>query len=272
MPTFVTQDGVSIAFSDEGAGAPVVLVPGICCSRNWWSRQAALTERFRVVSPDLRGVGRSERVRHGHRISRYGADLAELLEQLDLREVVLVGWSMGCSVALAMVELVGQERLAGLVLVEGSPRLLNDLVWAYGVADLDEGLRMRAALRDDWDAVSEALIRDMFSLPGRDPNADDLLADLRDVDPDSVARLFWDHLNQDWRDVLPTIAVPTLVLAGGASKIGDSVGAATYLKTAIPDARLSVFEIAGHALFREQPDRFNSMLADFAHVCVGHHR
>jgi len=193
---------------------------------------------------------------------RYATDVSELIESLDLREVVVVGWSLGFSVALALVEFAGQERVSGLVLVEGSPRLLNDSHWRLGVADIEEGTRMRDAFRDDWEHTIEALVREIVG-HAPDPDLVGLLGDARRADPDATARLFWDHLNQDWRDVLPTVRVPTLVVAGSASRIGDSVGAARYTAAAVPNARLEIVEGAGHALFREQPDRFNALVDEF---------
>lgn len=261
MASLTTRDEAAIAFADEGAGPALVLLPGICCSRRWWSLQvAALSGAHRVVTIDFRGVGESPPVSHGHRVARYSADVAELIEALDLRDVVLVGWSLGFSVTLGLLELAGQERLAGLVLVEGSPRLLNDPGWTLGIADLEQAVRMRAALRDEWEATITALLGDMSGRPG----ARELLADALRVDPGSAAQLFWDHVNQDWRDVLGTITLPTLVIAGTDSTVGDSVAAARYTADAITGARLELFAGAGHAVFREQPERFSSMLAEFA--------
>src|SRR5436190_778098 len=140
MPSVRTSDGATIAFTDEGSGRPVVLVPGICCSRRWSDPQrVALRAAHRVVAVELRGIGASPRVEHGHRVARYAADVSELIESLSLRGVVVVGWSLGFSIALALADFAGQERISGLVLVEGSPRLLNDSHWTLGVADIEEG-------------------------------------------------------------------------------------------------------------------------------------
>src|SRR5687768_6510096 len=99
---------------------------GICCSQRWWQRQREeLAGQLRLVSIDLRGIGGSAHVVHGHRVARYSADVAELIARLDLRGVVLVGWSLGASLSLGLVELAGEERLSGSAsphLTSGRPR------------------------------------------------------------------------------------------------------------------------------------------------------
>jgi non-heme chloroperoxidase len=268
-PSFTTTDGATISFSDVGEGRPLLFVPGICCSRRWWNRQTgSLAGPLRAIATDLRGLGASPPVRHGHRIARYGADVAELMEHLNVHDAVLLGWSVGSSASLSLVELAGQDRLAGLVLVEGSASLLNGPDRQLGIADPDEGMRMREAFGDAWEETVTALVADMFAQPAGDPELPELLADALSSDPEATARLFWDHLNQDWRDVLRTIRVPTLVVAGSASSIGESVGAANHMAAAIPDARLEVFTGAGHALFREQPERFNELVKGFTSECA----
>jgi len=129
---------------------------------------------------------------------------------------------------------------------------------------------MAARLRHDFEAAVEDLVCSSFTRPDDEPALPLLLEDARRCNPASQARLFWDHFNQDnqdWRDVLGTISVPTLVVAGTASRIVTS-GTAEYMAHAIPGAGLEVFEGGGHALFREQPERFNSMLRQFAARCA----
>src|SRR5579884_1563295 len=103
MPTLRTHDGALISFSDDGAGTAVVMVPGICCSSRWWAFQRdALADGYRVIDVDLRGIGSSPPVGHGHRVARYSMDVAELLGLLELEGVVLVGWSLGASISLGL--------------------------------------------------------------------------------------------------------------------------------------------------------------------------
>ena len=90
------EPGVRLSFEDIGAGRPVVLVHGWTMSHRVWNGTAArLAAGRRVVLPDLRGHGDSDKPAAGLGPERHAADLAALLEALDLRDVTLVGWSFG---------------------------------------------------------------------------------------------------------------------------------------------------------------------------------
>ncbi len=265
--TITATDGAVIAYSDEGAGAPVVLLPGLCCSKRWWEPQRTeLARTHRVISVDFRSVGNSPPTRQGHRVARYAMDVAELLAQTALEDVVLVGWSLGASVCLALIELTGQERLAGVVLVESSPKLVNDESWQFGIGSLAEVAAIAESLRYDHARATESLTRLVVAEPAREPSFAQLLTDVKRTDPQATAQLFWDHANQDWRDVLNRIQVPTLVVAGTASRM-LTPGVAEHVASLIPGARLELIEGASHAPFRDQTSVFNVVLSRFIDDC-----
>ena len=100
MPTFRTSDGADLVYDDRGSGRPLLMLPGWSCSRHFFTRNVdVLAKNLRVIAPDLRAHGDSANVAWGHRISRYAMDIKELIEQLGLYGVVLLGWSMGASIA-----------------------------------------------------------------------------------------------------------------------------------------------------------------------------
>lgn len=264
MPTFTTSDSALIRYDDQGAGRPVVLVPGILGTSRWWGhQQPKLAIDHRVISFDLRSVGGSPHVDHGHRVARYACDLAELIEHLDLRDVTLIGWSLGYSMSLAYLDLRGQDRLSQLVLVEGSPKLISNDDWSFGFCDMPTAMTTVSGIPgDNYSAFVEGLVRGMYNDADADPEFATLLADAVATDPDMAARLLWNHLTQDWRDVLPRIGVPTLVLGGTNSQI-VSWRASEYTANAIPGARLELFDGAGHAMQREQPEKVTDLLRTF---------
>jgi pimeloyl-ACP methyl ester carboxylesterase len=163
-----TTDGIHLSYYSHGAGRPIVLVPGICTSQRWWDRQnQALGSQHRVITFDFRGTGASARTPRGPRVARYAADLHQLLTALELTDVVLVGWSLGCSVTLGYLDLFGGDRLGQLVLLEGSPKLLNDDGWQLGFADLTAATAMTAALPTSYRDTISGLVRSMFIDPDR---------------------------------------------------------------------------------------------------------
>ncbi|WP_226344669.1 alpha/beta fold hydrolase [Agilicoccus flavus] len=134
MPRFRTTDGVDLAYTDEGAGTPVVLVAGFTAPATTWhvTQRALLGAGYRVVAFDRRNHGESASPAHGQRLSRHGKDLAELLDHLDLSAAVLVGGSMGASSIWAYLDLFGFDRCLGMVSVDQTPRMLNGDGWEHG--------------------------------------------------------------------------------------------------------------------------------------------
>ena len=86
-----------------------------------------------MVAVDLRGHGESDKPKHGQTLARLGQDTRELLELLDLQDVVLVGHSMGVSVALAMFTISGFDRIQRFASIDQSPKIINDETWGWGV-------------------------------------------------------------------------------------------------------------------------------------------
>src|SRR5512132_1688063 len=126
MSTFTTRDGTEIFYKDWSAGQPVVFSHGWPLTADAWDAQMMfLGERgCRVVAHDRRGHGRSSQPWSGHDLDTYADDLAELIETLDLRDVVLVGPSTGGGEVTRYVGRHGTERVAKLVLVGAIPPLM----------------------------------------------------------------------------------------------------------------------------------------------------
>jgi pimeloyl-ACP methyl ester carboxylesterase len=117
-----TSDGVRLHYLEAGSGKPLVMIPG-------WSQTAAqykyqiarLHDRYRLIALDMRGHGESDKPAFGYKIARFSKDLHDALVALDLREVTLLGHSIGCSVIWSYCDLFGAERLAKLILVDQMP-------------------------------------------------------------------------------------------------------------------------------------------------------
>jgi len=255
--TMTTSDDVRLVYDDEGEGLPFVLLHGYGCRRGHWEyqREALLAAGHRVVALDLRGHGASEKPKHGQTLSRLGQDVRELLEALDLDNVTLVGHSMGVSVCYAMFTISGFDRIARLVSVDQSPKIINESGWGWGVKNVT------------WDNVDDCVhFRIKWSNEDEEPELPKGSAMAEEpwdsFDHAAVSKLFLNHFVSDWRDVLPRIPLPTWVVTSRFTNYYHLEGM-EWVAEQIPNAQLSVFEHSGHNPHVSEADEFNRQLLKF---------
>jgi pimeloyl-ACP methyl ester carboxylesterase len=198
-------------------------------------------------------------------------DLRGLIVQYDLTQVVLVGHSMGALIVWEYIRQFGCDKLAGICLVDQSPRLLNDNVWKlgiYGHFSLQDNQRFVTALKTDF---AEAVLQlgacgnnshVTQSYQQNTSGIQTLRNYLRSLHPDPLIQC-WESLTAaDYRPALPTISVPTLLIYGGASQF-YSRACADYVQNAIPDSVLHLYEDADHFPHVWQKTRFIDDLRTF---------
>ena len=268
MPTIRTSDGAELFYRVRGQGRPLVMMPGWGCSHRFFDRNVeALSQVCQVVTPDLRAHGDSPDVAYGHRISRYAADMKDLIEALGLEGVVLLGWSMGAAIAWSYMDLFGTLHLAGHVSVDQSPRQYYSETWRWGQPgcyDAEALAILSTRLEYDAPAVARGLVGgclgDTYQAT---PEETEALAREIDKCPPAVrAEIMADHTHLDWRDMLPRITLPTLVCVGRQSKVFPWRGSA-YVGEMVPGARTVFFEQSGHMPFYEEAEAFNRAVGDF---------
>ncbi|CAK7279728.1 alpha/beta fold hydrolase [Streptomyces misionensis] len=251
-----------------GTGPTVLFVPGLgMTSGSFAPVVAGLGPDHDVVTVDLRGHGASPRPPLGWTLQDAAADLAQVIESLDLRDVTLVGWSLGATVTYNYLDRYGTDRVSRLVSVEMSPHLLREEGWehaAFGGLDAAGALQATQQQWTDPDMYLTALVENCFAA-GSEPEP----ALLRQLSTESTktSRLallaLWSGvLTQDWRERIGTLTLPTLLVHGARSRIFPTeIG--KWLLGALPDARLEIFPHSGHAPFLEETDRFVRVLRDF---------
>ncbi|MER5730137.1 alpha/beta hydrolase [Streptomyces sp. NPDC002138] len=258
----------------SGAGPTVLFVPGLGMTAQCFAHTAAaLGPDHDVVTVDLRGHGDSPEPPLGWTIEDAATDLAQVVEHLDLRDVTLVGWSLGATVTYNYVERYGTDRVSRLVSVEMSPHLLREEGWdhaAFGGLDAAGALQATQQQWTDPDAYLTALMENCFAA-GIEPEPDvlrPLLTASLKTSRLALLALWGGVLNQDWRERVGALTLPTLLVHGAKSRIFPTeVG--KWLLGAFPDARLEMFEESGHAPFIEEPDRFVRVLRDFVDGTAG---
>jgi non-heme chloroperoxidase len=248
------------------------MLPGFSQTAEQFEKQIGqLSQEHRIIAVDHRGHGQSGKPTHGYRISRLAADLRDLMESLDLHDVALLGHSMGCTVAWAYWDLFGGDRISGMILVDQGPVIAADLVLPDQAVELgaiftsDMAYGIAAGLRGEGAVQTSTSIVDMMHTP--DMSTEDvawIVGQNLLLPREHAAAVHLDHYGNDWRDVLPRITVPTLVIGGESSIFSPQVS--QWVASRIPDAHLRIFSAAesgSHLMFWENPELFNTVVTDF---------
>lgn len=251
--TFTTSDNVRLHYLDAGRGRVILFVPGWSMPAAIWQPQiAGLSSHWRTVALDPRSQGESQIARSGHEPARRGRDIAEMIARLSADRVVLVGWSLGVLDSLAYLHANGDRHIAGLVLVDNS----------VGEGTPPAGGRPGTFipnLRRNREPTLRAFVRAMYATP-QDPAYLESItrAALRTPLEAQVQLLSYPRPREFWREAVYSTRRPVLYLvrprfANQAELLQRNHAAATTV----------IFERAGHALFVDEAERFNTLLDDF---------
>jgi pimeloyl-ACP methyl ester carboxylesterase len=268
-----TSDGVRLNVLEAGSGRPLVMVPG-------WSQTAAqfrrqiegLSDRYRVIALDMRGHGDSDKPAHGYKIQRLAKDVWDVLRALDLKDVAILGHSMGCSVLWCYFDLFGAERIGRFVFCDEPPMLTSNPAWSAQQAE-DAGAiftpeavtqTMNALAGTDGVATTKGFVGGMVTSAMPADTLAWMIAENLKLPRGHAATLIYNHCHQDWRDVIPRIDVPCLFIGGRVSLVPWK--SVAWAASQVNGARLEIFEEAEggqHFMFEENPAKFNRIVADF---------
>jgi pimeloyl-ACP methyl ester carboxylesterase len=266
LGTFTASDGARIAWEETGKGRPILMLHGLMAHGGFFRSQAPLADCHRLITMDLRGHGQSSAFlsrsdgEDAVSLDRLAMDVAELAEALDLQGAVGVGWSLGASVLWQTLAGSAAPRFAGAVVIDMTPKVLNEGDWTLGLA-ADHVEARSAAFRDDFPAFATIAGPAIFA-------ADDALgawaAGEFARNDGAIMGAVWERLVEaDLRPLLPLIDQPTLIVHGAKSPLyGPET--ARDLTERLPNARAAAFAHSGHAPHLEEPERFNALLTDFA--------
>jgi pimeloyl-[acyl-carrier protein] methyl ester esterase len=259
-----------LAYRDEGEGPAMLLVHGWGVSGALFEPQLeALASRYRLIVPDLPGHGASGDFSPHAPFSLLADTLVALIEELGLRRICLVGWSLGAMVAWDLLLRYREAGVAGLVTIDMVPHVLNDEGWPFGLRD---GVGTHAfgrdleAMRADWKGYAALFVPRIFA-PGFEGGPEGWVERTLRVaeanDPESLVTIWKRMVEKDFRSALRTIDLPALCACGAQSQL-YSVAACQWVARQMPRARLCVFERSGHAPHLEESLRFNQALSEFA--------
>lgn len=259
MSYLTASDGTRLRLTQRGAGAAVVLIHGWKMSHRAWDKAVLrLARQFRVVAYDLRGMGESDKPDCSYDFSEHAADLAEVIEALDLRNVTLVGWSMGCSVVLSY--LAGEHRAARAVLLNGPVKLLASADFPYGIGAsyLEEVV---SHLESSWPESERAFVSQTFHEPH--PEHVDWFTRIAEQTPLEVAvRTVRNQQLLDLRHVVASTDVPLLAMYGRHDPY-YSVELAHWIANTAKRGQHLIFESSAHCPPVEETGKFVNALSDF---------
>ncbi|TDE37700.1 alpha/beta hydrolase [Actinomadura sp. 6K520] len=264
---------IEIYYEDQGTGQPIVLIHGYPLNGHSWERQTSelLAAGYRVITYDRRGFGRSSKVGSGYDYDTFAADLNTVLETIDLRDVVLMGFSMGTGELARYVSRYGHERVAKLAFLASlEPFLLARDDNPEGLPqDVFDGIE--EAARGDRYAWFNQFFSDFYNLEenlgGR--IGQDAVAGSWNVAVSSAPVAAYAVVSswiEDFRDDVEAVRAsgkPALILHGTADNILPINATARRFRTLLPDAEYVEIEGAPHGLLWTHADEVNSALLAF---------
>ncbi|WP_134767757.1 alpha/beta hydrolase [Nocardioides sp. 1609] len=252
-----------------GEGRPVVLIHGWPLSSESWSEQVpALTDAgYRVVVYDRRGFGRSD-PGDSYDYDALAGDLDNVLTELDLTDVTLVGFSMGGGEVARYVRTYGTDRLHSVVFAAAvPPYLLKSDDNPDGPLPEEAAAGMRSQLEEDRDGFLDGFVTDFYSVDGElavsEEQRQEALTLARRSDQEAALGCMDAFGGTDFRDDLPAVTVPTLVIHGDSDATVPFEGSGQRTHEAIADSELVVLTAAPHGCNVSHADEFNAALLAF---------
>jgi non-heme chloroperoxidase len=261
---------IEIHYDDHGSGQPVLLIHGYPLNGASWEKQerVLLQAGYRVITYDRRGFGKSSQPTVGYDYDTFAADLNVLLDHLNLTDVVLVGFSMGTGEVVRYLSTYGSARVAKAVLMGTIPPFL------LKTGDNPEGVDGSV-----FDEIKTAVVKDR---PAFFKNFLDNFNNVDDLGGTRISEQAWqnsfivavgaspfaahacvDTWLTDFRDDLPKIDVPTLLIHGDADRILPYAATAARLPGLIKDLEFVTVEGGPHNIAWTHPDEVNDALVAF---------
>ncbi|WP_169583436.1 alpha/beta hydrolase [Microbacterium thalassium] len=262
---------IELYYTDQGSGQPVVLIHGFPLNgESWGKQQAALLDAgYRVIAYDRRGFGASSKAGSGYDYDTFAADLHALMEDLDLKDAVLVGFSMGTGEIARYLSRYGSSRVAKAAFLGSlEPYLLktDDNPEGAGPQDFFDGIAQ--SVREDRYAFVVGFYKDFYNLDDNlgsriSQEAVDASIQVANTASNagmSAAPLTWPT---DFRGDIGSIDVPALILHGTADNILPIDATARRFRQLLPDATYVEIDGAPHGLLWTHGAEVNEALLAF---------
>lgn len=256
--------GVELFVQDVGQGDAIVFIPGFTFTTEVFSKQIDyFSKTNRVIVIDPRSHGRATITSHGNEYVTHGTDLAKVLEQLDIQNATLVGWSFGCLTVWEYFKQYGEKKIKSAVLIDMPPKSLSIHTedWVEGGLDDIAGI-YNSSLRNPQgqrEFISAYITGVMVQRELEQYELNWLVEQSLKTPYYIAGNLFASGMFSDYRKEAKALSksVPTLtVLAEHWAKT-----AVAYTENLTPESKIEV--LGGHMMFWEHAEKFNEILSNF---------
>lgn len=261
MP-YINIDGKNIYYREYGSGEPVVFLNGVMMSTSSWAPFIkTVSKDYRMITVDLLDQGRSDSCENEYTIETQSEILKEVIDNLDLDKIHLVGMSYGGKVALSFTTKY-QSIVKSLILSNTDSYTTNIMKeigkgWAYAASTLDGEI------------FSTVIFPYMYSSNYYAENADDIEEKkkaiskvLKEKWKDRFIRNLGSALNYNVSHLMKNIEIPTLIISSEFDAI-TPIKHQQYINKHIDGSTWKIIEGAGHAAMYEKPDQYISIIMEF---------
>ena len=261
---------VNIHYTDYGTGKPIILIHGWPLSSAMWEYQmeALVNDGYRVIAYDRRGFGKSSQPWDGYDYDTLTDDLKAVIDQLNLEEITLVGFSMGGGEVVRYFSRYGGKGVSRVILISSvTPYMLQTESNPEGVAaevfdDMLFNMRQdRIGFLDDFGKTFYG--ETMFLKPLSSQLMDYFRMLCSVASPRATTECAKAFSSTDFREEMKMVNVPTLIIHGDDDKIVPFTASGKLTVTAIPGSKLIIYEGSPHGLFYTEKHRLNDDILDF---------
>lgn len=265
-----TGEEINISYKDYGKGRPVVLIHGWPLSKDMWEYQLndLVNAGLRVIKYDRRGFGKSSKPWDGYDYDTLTEDLNAVIEQLDLHDAILVGFSMGGGEAVRYLNRYGTDRVSRLVLISSvTPYLAKTNDNPDGV-DQSSFAEMMDNMKEDRIGFLDTFGKQFFGVnllshPVSAPLLDYYRMLAAVASPRATQQCALSFANTDFRNDVSAVSIPTLIIHGDSDKTVPIEASSERTAKMIFNSRYLVYEGAPHGLFYTHKERLNEDLISF---------
>ena len=261
------EPNVNLHVTDAGEGRPIVLIHGWPLSDEMYEYQynELINKNFRVIGITLRGFGKSDKPYGAYDYDVHALDIKKVLSMLNIKDAILVGFSMGGSIAIRFVSIYDGAHIAKLVLCGAAAPIWTqrkDFPYNLPLKAVDDLIELnyqdRPKLLADFAKIFSATETSLNEGIGSWLNGICLSASSY-----ATAQCLIALRDTDLRTDLEKITIPTVIFHGKKDKI-CSFDLAEQMKAGISNSRIIAFENSGHSMFLEETHKFNAELIKFA--------